>query len=95
MRAVSCLIRTWRVFGFVLQEMENAWNEYSRLERDVDWLKSALQGQMNRSDLTQVCGSVISAVCDVLISYAQTKQRVMCGSVSLQRISFKLKTLFW
>ncbi|XP_071762512.1 pleckstrin homology domain-containing family A member 7 [Centroberyx gerrardi] len=34
-------------------EMENAWNEYSRLERDVDWLKSALQGQMNRSDLTQ------------------------------------------
>uniref|UniRef100_A0A3Q1BYJ3 Pleckstrin homology domain-containing family A member 7 n=1 Tax=Amphiprion ocellaris TaxID=80972 RepID=A0A3Q1BYJ3_AMPOC len=37
----------------VSTEMENAWNEYSRLERDVDWLKSALQGQMNRSDLTQ------------------------------------------
>uniref|UniRef100_A0A3B4YMR2 Pleckstrin homology domain containing A7 n=1 Tax=Seriola lalandi dorsalis TaxID=1841481 RepID=A0A3B4YMR2_SERLL len=34
-------------------EMENAWNEYSQLERDVDWLKSALQGQMNRSDLSQ------------------------------------------
>ncbi|KAM8876680.1 pleckstrin homology domain-containing family A member 7 isoform 3-T3 [Synchiropus picturatus] len=34
-------------------EMENAWNEYSRLESDVDWLKSALQGQMNRCDLTQ------------------------------------------
>uniref|UniRef100_A0A3Q2TPC8 Pleckstrin homology domain containing A7 n=1 Tax=Fundulus heteroclitus TaxID=8078 RepID=A0A3Q2TPC8_FUNHE len=35
------------------KEMENAWNEYNRLERDVDWLKSALQGQMNRSDLSQ------------------------------------------
>lgn len=34
--------------------MENAWNEYKQLERDVDWLKSALQGQMNRSDLPQV-----------------------------------------
>lgn len=40
--------------------MENAWNEYSQLERDVDWLKSALQGQMSRCDLSQVCGSVIS-----------------------------------
>ncbi|XP_041845593.1 pleckstrin homology domain-containing family A member 7 isoform X6 [Melanotaenia boesemani] len=37
----------------VSTEMENAWNEYSQLERDVDWLKSALQGQMNRSDLSQ------------------------------------------
>uniref|UniRef100_A0A3Q3KG40 Pleckstrin homology domain containing, family A member 7b n=1 Tax=Monopterus albus TaxID=43700 RepID=A0A3Q3KG40_MONAL len=37
----------------VSTEMENAWNEYSRLERDVDWLRSALQGQMNRSDLSQ------------------------------------------
>ncbi|XP_074472715.1 pleckstrin homology domain-containing family A member 7 isoform X13 [Sebastes fasciatus] len=37
----------------VSTEMENAWNEYSLLERDVDWLKSALQGQMNRIDLTQ------------------------------------------
>ncbi|KAG7453821.1 pleckstrin-likey domain-containing family A member 7-like isoform X7 [Solea senegalensis] len=37
----------------VSTEMENAWNEYSRLERDVDWLKSALQGHMNRSDLSQ------------------------------------------
>ncbi|XP_053180522.1 pleckstrin homology domain-containing family A member 7 [Scomber japonicus] len=37
----------------VSTEMENAWNEYNRLERDVDWLKSALQGQMNRSDLSQ------------------------------------------
>ncbi|XP_037306113.2 pleckstrin homology domain-containing family A member 7 isoform X2 [Pungitius pungitius] len=37
----------------VSTEMENAWNEYSRLERDVDWLKSALQGQMNRSNLSQ------------------------------------------
>ncbi|KAK7913305.1 hypothetical protein WMY93_013516 [Mugilogobius chulae] len=34
-------------------EMENAWTEYTRLEKDVDWLKSALQGQMTRSDLTQ------------------------------------------
>ncbi|KAK5874023.1 hypothetical protein PBY51_019009 [Eleginops maclovinus] len=37
----------------VSTEMENAWNEYSQLERDVDWLKSALQGQMSRSDLSQ------------------------------------------
>ncbi|KAM9408093.1 LOW QUALITY PROTEIN: pleckstrin homology domain-containing family A member 7 [Pholidichthys leucotaenia] len=37
----------------VSTEMENAWNEYSQLERDVDWLKSALQGQMNRYDLSQ------------------------------------------
>ncbi|XP_067352477.1 pleckstrin homology domain-containing family A member 7 isoform X6 [Channa argus] len=37
----------------VSTEMENAWNEYSRLERDVDWLKSALQRQMSRSDLSQ------------------------------------------
>ncbi|XP_019954315.2 pleckstrin homology domain-containing family A member 7 isoform X12 [Paralichthys olivaceus] len=37
----------------VSTEMENAWNEYSRLETDVDWLKSALQGHMNRSDLSQ------------------------------------------
>ncbi|XP_056268611.1 pleckstrin homology domain-containing family A member 7 isoform X4 [Pseudoliparis swirei] len=37
----------------VSTEMENAWNEYSRLERDMDWLKSALEGQMNRSDLSQ------------------------------------------
>nr|XP_046244387.1 pleckstrin homology domain-containing family A member 7 isoform X2 [Scatophagus argus] len=37
----------------VSTEMEKAWNEYSQLERDVDWLKSALQGQMNRSGLSQ------------------------------------------
>uniref|UniRef100_A0A3B3HXB8 Pleckstrin homology domain containing A7 n=1 Tax=Oryzias latipes TaxID=8090 RepID=A0A3B3HXB8_ORYLA len=37
----------------VSTEMENAWNEYSRLERDVDWLRSGLQGQLNRIDLTQ------------------------------------------
>ncbi|CAL9701624.1 unnamed protein product [Knipowitschia caucasica] len=34
-------------------EMVNAWTEYNQLERDVDWLKMALQGQMTRSDLTQ------------------------------------------
>nr|XP_057945271.1 pleckstrin homology domain-containing family A member 7 isoform X4 [Doryrhamphus excisus] len=37
----------------VSTEMENAWNEYIRLEKDVDWLKSALQGQMTRTDLSQ------------------------------------------
>ncbi|XP_034047147.1 pleckstrin homology domain-containing family A member 7 isoform X3 [Thalassophryne amazonica] len=37
----------------VSTEMENAWKEYSQLERDVDWLKTALQEQMNRSDLSQ------------------------------------------
>uniref|UniRef100_A0A3P9QJR5 Pleckstrin homology domain containing A7 n=1 Tax=Poecilia reticulata TaxID=8081 RepID=A0A3P9QJR5_POERE len=40
----------------VSTEMENAWNEYTRLEKDVDWLKSALQGQMNRHDLSQGFG---------------------------------------
>ncbi|XP_068178592.1 pleckstrin homology domain-containing family A member 7 isoform X2 [Antennarius striatus] len=37
----------------VSTEMENAWSDYVRLERDVDWLKSALQGQMTRGDLSQ------------------------------------------
>ncbi|XP_056880474.1 pleckstrin homology domain-containing family A member 7 isoform X5 [Takifugu flavidus] len=37
----------------VSTEMENAWNEYSRLERDVEWLKVALEGRMSRSDLPQ------------------------------------------
>ncbi|KAK6294410.1 hypothetical protein J4Q44_G00352400 [Coregonus suidteri] len=37
----------------VSTEMENAWNEYSSLERDVDWLRTALEGQMNRSGLSQ------------------------------------------
>lgn len=45
---------TRRGVGFLPQEMENAWNEYSRLESDVDWLRSALQAHMNRGDLTQV-----------------------------------------
>ncbi|XP_072517114.1 pleckstrin homology domain-containing family A member 7 isoform X3 [Salminus brasiliensis] len=37
----------------VSTEMENAWNEYSRLEADVERLRSALQEQMNRSILSQ------------------------------------------
>ncbi|XP_029623576.1 pleckstrin homology domain-containing family A member 7 isoform X5 [Salmo trutta] len=37
----------------VSTEMENVWNEYSSLERDVDWLRTALEGQMNRSGLSQ------------------------------------------
>ncbi|XP_052339514.1 pleckstrin homology domain-containing family A member 7-like isoform X4 [Oncorhynchus keta] len=37
----------------VFTEMENAWNEYSSLERNVDWLRTALEGQMNRSGLSQ------------------------------------------
>ncbi|XP_062326790.1 pleckstrin homology domain-containing family A member 7 isoform X5 [Osmerus eperlanus] len=37
----------------VSTEMENAWNEYSKLERDVDWLRSALEAHMNRTGLTQ------------------------------------------
>ncbi|XP_071014158.1 pleckstrin homology domain-containing family A member 7-like isoform X3 [Oncorhynchus clarkii lewisi] len=37
----------------VSTEMENAWNEYSSLERNVDWLRTALEGQMNRSGLSQ------------------------------------------
>ncbi|XP_062404825.1 pleckstrin homology domain-containing family A member 7 [Sardina pilchardus] len=34
-------------------EMENAWGEYSRLEVDVDRLRSALQEQMSRCSITQ------------------------------------------
>uniref|UniRef100_A0A8B9KH25 Pleckstrin homology domain containing, family A member 7b n=1 Tax=Astyanax mexicanus TaxID=7994 RepID=A0A8B9KH25_ASTMX len=34
-------------------EMENAWNEYSRLEVDVERLRSALQEQMSRTILSQ------------------------------------------
>lgn len=56
---LTCVYITGSGLCSVLQEMENAWNEYSRLERDVDWLKSALQAQMNRSDLSQVCGLLI------------------------------------
>lgn len=34
--------------------MENAWNEYLKLEKDVNQLKQALQEQMNRSFFSQV-----------------------------------------
>ncbi|XP_056589411.1 pleckstrin homology domain-containing family A member 7 isoform X3 [Triplophysa dalaica] len=37
----------------VSTEMENAWAEYSQLERDVDRLRSALQEQMNHSAVSQ------------------------------------------
>ncbi|XP_057687094.1 pleckstrin homology domain-containing family A member 7 isoform X2 [Corythoichthys intestinalis] len=37
----------------VSTEMENAWKEYIRLEKDVDWLKAALHGHMTRTDLSQ------------------------------------------
>ncbi|NWW84481.1 PKHA7 protein, partial [Rhynochetos jubatus] len=37
----------------VSTEMENAWNEYLKLEKDVSQLKKALQEQMNRSLVSQ------------------------------------------
>nr|XP_056707126.1 pleckstrin homology domain-containing family A member 7 [Euleptes europaea] len=37
----------------VSTEMENAWNEYLKLEKDVNQLKQALQEQMNRSFFPQ------------------------------------------
>ncbi|XP_077177749.1 pleckstrin homology domain-containing family A member 7 isoform X2 [Paroedura picta] len=37
----------------VSTEMENAWNEYLKLEKDVNQLKQALQEQMNRSFISQ------------------------------------------
>nr|XP_028588318.1 pleckstrin homology domain-containing family A member 7 isoform X7 [Podarcis muralis] len=37
----------------VSTEMENAWNEYLKLEKDVHQLKQALQEQMNRSFFSQ------------------------------------------
>lgn len=66
---------TWSGLGFVSQEMENAWNEYSRLERDVDWLKSALQAQMNRSDLSQVSVFELQAYAED----ADTMQAILSG----------------
>ncbi|XP_053368905.1 pleckstrin homology domain-containing family A member 7 isoform X5 [Clarias gariepinus] len=42
----------------VSTEMEKAWTEYSRLEADVERLRSALQEQMNRSGLTQEKGQL-------------------------------------
>lgn len=56
---MRCVNITGSGFNVVLQEMENTWNNYSRLERDVDWLKTALQGQMDRRDLSQVCSLAI------------------------------------
>ncbi|XP_061102019.1 pleckstrin homology domain-containing family A member 7-like isoform X3 [Conger conger] len=38
----------------VSTEMENAWNEYGRLEMDLDQLRGALQDQMNRTILSQL-----------------------------------------
>ena len=82
--------------------MENAWNEYSRLEKDVDWLKSALQGQMNRSDLSQVCGSVISVnkhksqtLVDGCVNEIQAEQRFLCGYLFRGMcVNFKLKKTY-
>lgn len=37
-----------------LQEMENAWNEYLKLESDVEQLKQALQEQHRRAFFFQV-----------------------------------------
>ncbi|XP_060118597.1 pleckstrin homology domain-containing family A member 7 isoform X2 [Heteronotia binoei] len=37
----------------VSTEMENAWNEYLKVEKDVNLLKQALQEQMNRSFFSQ------------------------------------------
>ncbi|KAL7992152.1 hypothetical protein Chor_016408 [Crotalus horridus] len=37
----------------VSTEMENAWNEYLKLEKDVNQLKQTLQGQMNKSCFSQ------------------------------------------
>lgn len=34
--------------------MENAWNEYLKLEKDVSQLKKALEEQMNSSLVSQV-----------------------------------------
>ncbi|KAG5849199.1 hypothetical protein ANANG_G00107440 [Anguilla anguilla] len=38
----------------VSTEMENAWNEYGRLEMDLDQLRGALRDQMNRNILSQL-----------------------------------------
>ncbi|XP_032545809.1 pleckstrin homology domain-containing family A member 7 isoform X4 [Chiroxiphia lanceolata] len=47
------LIRIRAEISKVSTEMENAWNEYLKLEKDVSQLKKALQEQMNSSLLSQ------------------------------------------
>ncbi|NXA37642.1 PKHA7 protein, partial [Eudromia elegans] len=47
------LIRIRAEISKVSTEMENAWNEYLKLEKDVNQLKRALQEQMNSSLLSQ------------------------------------------
>ncbi|XP_071414993.1 pleckstrin homology domain-containing family A member 7 isoform X3 [Pithys albifrons albifrons] len=47
------LIRIRAEISKVSTEMENAWNEYLKLEKDVSQLKKALQEQMNSSLVSQ------------------------------------------
>ncbi|NWI10401.1 PKHA7 protein, partial [Crypturellus soui] len=47
------LIRIRAEISKVSTEMENAWNEYLKLEKDVNQLKRALQEQMNSSLVSQ------------------------------------------
>lgn len=42
------------VSAYCLQEMAHAWEEYSRLEKSVEQLRTALQAHMNQSTTTQV-----------------------------------------
>ncbi|XP_070620374.1 pleckstrin homology domain-containing family A member 7 isoform X11 [Erythrolamprus reginae] len=47
------LIRIRAEISKVSTEMENAWNEYLKLEKDVNQLKQSLQEQMNKSRYSQ------------------------------------------
>ncbi|XP_034272861.1 pleckstrin homology domain-containing family A member 7 isoform X3 [Pantherophis guttatus] len=47
------LIRIRAEISKVSTEMENAWNEYLKLEKDVNQLKQSLQEQMNKSCFSQ------------------------------------------
>ncbi|XP_073764615.1 pleckstrin homology domain-containing family A member 7 isoform X45 [Danio rerio] len=70
----------------VSTEMENAWSEYSHLERDVDRLRSALQDQMTHSALSQEKSQMrkeLWRIEDVLagLSSSKANYRVIIDSV--------------
>lgn len=46
--------------------MENAWNEYLKLERDVEQLKQTLQEQHSRAFFFQVTQELFSEFCFLL-----------------------------
>ena len=52
----------------VVQEMAHAWEEYSRLERSVEQLRTALQAHMNHSATPQVRPATAAPICQLWFS---------------------------